>query len=188
MRHPLTGVTSTHSLTSSSSATSFSSKYDTAPGMIPVPVTIKDPRMLEWMTEFDDGPQSSYVYRPTFLQFRSDDPEDDRFEDIKVRSEALERNEMNTYYSKVRREAPFHWLMICCNLYSVTYSSYLLYKFSEFGESYVRNNVKSPLVAHRYLQCHVLCVMYKVEYSNDLRKIEKFVSNLMRHMASQEQG
>jgi hypothetical protein len=30
--------------------------------------------------------------------------------------------------------------------------------------------------------------MYKTEYSNDIKKMEKFISNLMRHMASKEQS
>lgn len=31
------------------------------------------------------------------------------------------------------------------------------------------------------------CLRYKTEIVQDLRKIEKFINNLMRHMASREQ-
>ncbi|GLG95896.1 Signal recognition particle 9 kDa protein [Gryllus bimaculatus] len=32
-----------------------------------------------------------------------------------------------------------------------------------------------------------VCVQYKTEIIQDLKKIEKFINNLMRHMASKEQ-
>lgn len=33
----------------------------------------------------------------------------------------------------------------------------------------------------------IVCLRYKTEIVQDLRKIEKFINNLMRHMASREQ-
>jgi hypothetical protein len=44
-------------------------------GVVPVPVKIQDPRMLQWMNEFDDveRPQQKFIYRPTFLTYRKDD-------------------------------------------------------------------------------------------------------------------
>ncbi|XP_046989558.1 signal recognition particle 9 kDa protein [Schistocerca americana] len=34
---------------------------------------------------------------------------------------------------------------------------------------------------------NVVCLQYKTEIQQDLKKMEKFINNLMRHMASKEQ-
>ena len=34
---------------------------------------------------------------------------------------------------------------------------------------------------------NVVCLQYKTEAAQDIKKMEKFVNNLMRHMASKEQ-
>lgn len=34
----------------------------------------------------------------------------------------------------------------------------------------------------------VICLQYKTDAAQDVKKMEKFVSNLMRHMASKEQS
>ncbi len=34
----------------------------------------------------------------------------------------------------------------------------------------------------------VVCLQYKTDASQDMKKMEKFVNNLMRHMASREQN